>query len=94
MADYFVWIILFLVSIPVAFNLVSQNRFGANPFTGWALMLAAAVGTIITFLFHAAVQKWVGTLFLVLVLLAIATSWIFGRFVNRTRTHRGSASDD
>lgn len=94
MSAYFVWIVLFLVATPVAFNLISQDRFGANPFTGWALMSAAAVGAVITFLFHSAVQKWIGTLFLILVLLATSASWVFFKYVNRAEKHRGSASDD
>lgn len=94
MSAYFVWIVLFLVSIPVAFNLISQDRFGANPFTGWALMFAAALGAIITFFFHSAIQRWTGILFPGLILLAVSTSWIFVRFLNRTKKHHGSTSDE
>jgi uncharacterized membrane protein len=89
---------LFVVSIPLAFDLVPPNGFYgfriastmANPETwrranivaGWVFIVAAVIGGAITYLFPDAVEKWGSLLLVGIVIISVAVSFVYVKLIS------------
>ena len=96
---YAAWILVFILSIPLALNLVRPNGFygfrtaktlsspeiwrQANTFSGWVFLAASLIGLGITY-FKPDIAENNGTLLLVSILiLAVIISFIYVKFIAR-----------
>jgi len=94
---YIAWIMLFVVSIPLAFNLVPPNGlFGfriastlANPetwrkgniFAGWLFMVAAVIGGAITHFWPNVTEDWGLMLLLGIIFIAVVASFVYVKMI-------------
>ena len=95
---YVAWVMLFVVSIPLAFDLVPPNGlYGfriastlANPetwrrgniFAGWAFMAAAVIGGAITHFFPEVTETWGSLLLVWIVFVAVAASFVYVKLIS------------
>jgi len=90
---YAIWILLFILSFPLAFNLIPPNRvYGfrtastlsspdiwakANIFAGWAFMLSALAGAAVTYFIPEAAESLGVFLAVIFVAIPVLLSFLF-----------------
>ena len=95
---YIAWIMLFVVSVPLALNLVPPNGFYglrigstlANPevwrkgnvFSGWVMMAGAVIGAAITRYFPDVAENWGNLLVVVVAVLVAVISILYVKLVS------------
>jgi uncharacterized membrane protein len=95
---YVSWVMLFVVSVPLALNLVPPNGlYGfriastlANPetwrrgnvFAGWFFMVAAVIGGAITYFFPEVIETWGSLLLVGIVLVAVTASFVYVKLIS------------
>ena len=90
---YGIWIVLFLLSAPLAFNMIPPNRvYGfrtastlsspdvwvkANIFAGWAFMLSAIAGAAVTYFIPEAAESLGVFLAVIFIAIPVLLSFLF-----------------
>jgi uncharacterized membrane protein len=96
---YIVWILLAVLGIPLALDLVPPNRFfglrtgtsmaqtemwrRTNVFGGWSLLIAAAVGSLITYFLPEAAHDYGYLLVVCIVAIAVACTFGYQRAIKK-----------
>ena len=90
---YVAWLAIFVISVPLAFNLIPPNAFigfrtastladpevwkRVNIFAGWAFLLASILGGLITYYRPDVAESWGGLLLVAIVLIPLAISFVY-----------------